>query len=186
MSLFVLGPRVYFAEKPLREAHHETLRRTQSRAENRQQQASWANKGVAVVLAKIFANMSDRWVMNRLSFDETPCSEKEKSEKKKDGKLFFDLLVHMVSQRGWSCAPQWVSQPDNWLGILDSDKALAGQALKQIKEDAAIVMAAVTLCDAKDESVDFEVRSVCFNQLFTWDSYIIDYRVNFEGSLQLL
>jgi len=148
--------RVYFAERPLREAHLETLRNTQERGTNISQQAAWSNKGVATVASEIFANLSDEWVMNRLMLDVLPGSDQEKLEKQKDATLFFRLCVSMASQRCWSLSPQWVCQPDNWLGILDSDVELAKEAKKRIEKDAEIVSDAVTKAFEKDESCDHQ------------------------------
>ena len=148
--------RVYFAERPLREAHLETLRLTHERATNISQQAAWSNKGVAKVASEILANLSDEWVMNRLLLDVLPGCDQEKLEKQKDATLFFRLCVSMASQRCWSVSPQWVCQPDNWLGILDSDLELAAETKKRIEKDAEIVLDAVSKAYEKDASCDHQ------------------------------
>ena len=148
--------RIYFAERPLRVAHLEVLENIQQRDTNMAQQAGWANKSVAKVIAEVIGNLSDPWVMNRLCLNEKPDAENEQMDKKKDARLMFKLCVNMASQRSWSFAPQWVNQPENWMGVLDKDEKVASEALKRISKDAKVISDAWKLLQEGDETCDLQ------------------------------
>ena len=139
-------------------AHLQVLEDTQERDTNMAQQAGWANKSVAKVIAEVIGNLSDSWVMNRLCLNEKPDAENEQMDKKKDLRLMFKLCVNMASQRSWSFAPQWVNQPENWMGVLHKDTKVASEALQRISKDAKILMDAWKRLQERDETSDLQAR----------------------------
>ncbi len=100
--------------------------------------------------------------MDRLCLDKKPDSESAQREREQDAKLFVTLCVNMASQRAWSISPQWICQPENWLGILHDDVDIAQECLKRIKSDSELLQHAWGLLQEADASCDLQDWDISF------------------------
>lgn len=125
------------------------------------------------MVSKIFANFCDPWVVNRLCLDAKPNPESAQSEQEVDAKLFVTLCVNMASQRSWSMSPQWMCQPDNWLGLLNDDVDIAQECLKRIQSDCELIGRAWELLQEQDASCDLQDWDISFLKDTRQDNYCL-------------
>ena len=90
-KLYLHYCRLYFAEKPMRDWHLNFLEDTHTRKLNIQQQASLANKGFALRINSIFANLSADPVLERLRLQQKPLTDSEVQQQVDDAKHFLNL-----------------------------------------------------------------------------------------------
>ncbi len=154
-------PRLYFAERPLREAHLQVLADTQSRTTNIQMQAGWACKSWTKQVADILGNVATTKTLDRLKFCEEPLGQEAKEAQHRDATLFVRLLCNLASTRSWSLAYLSETQPHNWFGILHSDVGEVRNSLAKVKSDATVVREGYQKMVEEDPATDKEAWS-CF------------------------
>lgn len=143
---------MYFAERPLREAHLDVLHRTQDRKLNVQQHANWANRGFALQVNSVLANLTNPQVLERLRLQEKPDNEQEVKERRDDANHFVNLCLKVSMQRAWSMASHSEIQPNCWAGICDDDIEKAKKCKRQIQNDCEAIEAAVAKLSSGDAS----------------------------------
>ena len=150
-------PRIYFAERPLRESHLSVLEKTKDRAANIQMQAGWSNKSFVVDINAILANLRDKYVLERVQLCEKPLDEQGLKAATEDCEAFFNLCVSMASRRAWTMMVHRVCQPDSWMGLLDETLEFRRDCFATLKKDVEVITRAWNCLQAKDPTVDLQV-----------------------------
>lgn len=130
---------IYFYQQPFANEYqrvlkllHEESTLTAPNDWPRQLQVTWANCGWARELGDIFSVCSNREAMQKLGFmQQLPVDEQ--ALQLEDSALFGRLLVRAAAQRGWTMAQYSETAPENWSGILASDRDISQRAFSRMK-----------------------------------------------------
>ena len=96
--VFIL--RLYFAERPLREAHLQVLHNTQNRTDNVEQQAGWSNKSWTLVINEILSKLSCPEVLERLRLTRAPLHASDLKVCREDASVFFGTMPGDMCPKG--------------------------------------------------------------------------------------
>lgn len=156
LTALAIAPRIYFAERPLREDHLKVLEYTKLREKSIALAAGWAAKEYALVLEQVFSQCMDPYVLDRLGFDKVTNDEGRKQQNQTEAELFIQLLISMVSTRAWSMAAHSICHPDKWAGALHIDQVLAKKLFLEIQQDANTILTALRKLSEPDPNTDKE------------------------------
>lgn len=103
-----------------------------------------ASKGFAETALRMFNNLTDPVVLDRVRLKSQFRGENENDDRKDEieATRFVKLTVEMVSCRVWSLAQCTYCHPDCWAGVLDSNISAAQDAWSKIKNDAETIHSA--------------------------------------------